>query len=86
MSSGGLQRRRNAAGHASNGSNSIPSDSAAAAGGSSVAITSTSTTDGPRIAFDPRDLPDSAEEKTKPKLTLMEEVLLLGLKDKQVSI
>lgn len=34
-----------------------------------------------KIAFDPRDLDES---KANPKLTLMEEVLLLGLKDKQV--
>ncbi|KAI8084801.1 Golgi phosphoprotein 3-domain-containing protein [Halteromyces radiatus] len=33
-----------------------------------------------KIAFDPRDLDES---KANPKLTLMEEVLLLGLKDKQ---
>jgi len=40
------------------------------------------------IAYDPRDL-DMAEEDGKggklPRLTIMEEVLLLGLKDKQVS-
>ena len=40
------------------------------------------------IAYDPRDL-DLAEEDAKggklPRLTIMEEVLLLGLKDKQVS-
>lgn len=36
------------------------------------------------IACDPRDL-DTAEEGGKlPRLTIMEEVLLLGLKDKQV--
>ncbi|KAI8365397.1 Golgi phosphoprotein 3-domain-containing protein [Radiomyces spectabilis] len=33
-----------------------------------------------KIAYDPRDVDD---EKQTPKLTLMEEVLLLGLKDKQ---
>ena len=37
------------------------------------------------IAFDPRDISESAERSKQPKLTLMEEVLLLGLKDKQVS-
>ncbi|GAA99061.1 uncharacterized protein L969DRAFT_94243 [Mixia osmundae IAM 14324] len=36
-----------------------------------------------KIAYDPRDLEDSSEQKTLPRLTLMEEVLLLGLKDKQ---
>ena len=39
---------------------------------------------GHRIAFDPRDISESAERSKQPKLTLMEEVLLLGLKDKQV--
>ncbi|KAK4242864.1 vacuolar protein sorting-associated protein 74 [Achaetomium macrosporum] len=38
---------------------------------------------GHRIAFDPRDISESAERSKQPKLTLMEEVLLLGLKDKQ---
>ncbi|CAG8563491.1 3529_t:CDS:2 [Racocetra fulgida] len=37
---------------------------------------------GVRIAVDPNDMPDE-EDKNQPKLTLMEEVLLLGLKDKQ---
>lgn len=41
---------------------------------------------GHKIAFDPRDISESAERSKQPKLTLMEEVLLLGLKDKQVSI
>ncbi|CAK7230389.1 Vacuolar protein sorting-associated protein 74 [Sporothrix bragantina] len=38
---------------------------------------------GHKIAFDPRDMSESAERSKQPKLTLMEEVLLLGLKDKQ---
>lgn len=38
---------------------------------------------GHKIAFDPRDISESAERSKQPKLTLMEEVLLLGLKDKQ---
>ena len=40
--------------------------------------------DGHKIAFDPRDMSESAERSKQPKLTLMEEVVLLGLKDKQV--
>lgn len=36
------------------------------------------------VAYDPRDMSESAERSKQPKLTLMEEVLLLGLKDKQV--
>lgn len=39
---------------------------------------------GHKIAFDPRDLNDTAQRAKQPKLTLMEEVLLMGLKDKQV--
>ena len=39
---------------------------------------------GHKIAFDPRDISESTERSKQPKLTLMEEVLLLGLKDKQV--
>jgi hypothetical protein len=39
---------------------------------------------GHKIAFDPRDISESQERSKQPKLTLMEEVLLLGLKDKQV--
>ncbi|KAK0713016.1 Golgi phosphoprotein 3-domain-containing protein [Lasiosphaeria miniovina] len=38
---------------------------------------------GHKIAFDPRDISESEERSKQPKLTLMEEVLLLGLKDKQ---
>jgi golgi phosphoprotein 3 len=38
---------------------------------------------GHKIAFDPRDISESAERTKQPKLTLMEEVLLMGLKDKQ---
>lgn len=43
----------------------------------------TSQENGHKIAFDPQDLNKSEESKKLPKLTLMEEVLLLGLKDKQ---
>ena len=43
----------------------------------------TSGTNGHKIAFDPRDISESAERSKQPKLTLMEEVLLMGLKDKQ---
>jgi len=38
---------------------------------------------GHKIAFDPRDISENAERSKQPKLTLMEEVLLMGLKDKQ---
>ena len=41
---------------------------------------------GSKIAYDPRDLMETEQDGGKmPTLTLLEEVLLLGLKDKQVS-
>ena len=44
---------------------------------------------GSKIAYDPRDLEREDEDARQggkaPRLTIMEEVLLLGLKDKQVS-
>lgn len=39
-----------------------------------------------KVGYDPRDMETEDEEKLHPLLTLMEEVLLLGLKDKQVSL
>jgi Golgi phosphoprotein 3 len=56
------------------------------AGGSAFQFTG-----GNRIAYDPRDLQDAAGEESKvggklPKLTLMEEIMLLGVKDKQVRL
>lgn len=38
-----------------------------------------------KVAFDPRDFDNGNEERSAPRLTIMEEVLLLGLKDKAVS-
>ncbi|KIS68711.1 putative protein involved in protein-vacuolar targeting [Mycosarcoma maydis] len=38
---------------------------------------------GHRVAYDPRDLNDEKEIGENPRLTLMEEILLLGLKDRQ---
>lgn len=45
---------------------------------------------GSKIAYDPRDLDGANEDEAKiggkvPRLTIMEEVLLLGIKDRQVS-
>jgi hypothetical protein len=90
-STSGLTRRRGGGGGgAANGDGEN--------GGSSVGRTNSSTNvkdsapetsyesgeNGHKIAFDPRDISESAERSKQPKLTLMEEVLLLGLKDKQV--
>ena len=38
-----------------------------------------------KVAYDPRDFEDKGEANQQPKLTLMEEIVLLGLKDKAVS-
>jgi Golgi phosphoprotein 3 len=38
-----------------------------------------------KVAFDKRDFENTKEVGSDPKLTIMEEVLLLGLKDKAVS-
>jgi Golgi phosphoprotein 3 len=37
-----------------------------------------------KVAYDPRDFENGGEAEQMPRLTIMEEVLLLGLKDKQV--
>ena len=43
-----------------------------------------SSENGHKIAFDPKDISENTERNKQPKLTLMEEVILMGLKDKQV--
>ncbi len=89
-SAGGLTRRRGGGG----GGGSVDEDPESThvtspvprAGTSNERPAETSYTaeDGHKIAFDPRDINESAERNKQPKLTLMEEVLLMGLKDKQV--
>jgi Golgi phosphoprotein 3 len=89
--SSGLTRRRGGGGGAVNGnvetdSNRVSSP-APKAGSSRDPAPETSYESGEnghKIAFDPRDMSESAERSKQPKLTMMEEVLLLGLKDKQV--
>ncbi|KAM0751456.1 Golgi phosphoprotein 3 [Meredithblackwellia eburnea MCA 4105] len=93
----GLQRRRGGGGAASEtgltapaSTSSTPAGSTSGGGGLNGSNGSSrpttpapaTTPSGHRIAYDERDL-ESGEEKVLPKLTLMEEVLLLGLKDKQ---
>ncbi|WFD35006.1 hypothetical protein MCUN1_001852 [Malassezia cuniculi] len=86
--SSGLQRRRGAARtdsdngsvlsrHGSSASN-VPEQHS---GSGSVALVDPS--DGHRVAYDPRDLGERDESDANPRLTLMEEILLLGLKDRQ---
>ncbi|CAG8715882.1 9859_t:CDS:2, partial [Funneliformis mosseae] len=72
-SASGLQRRRNAGALNSNSSsneNNMPT------------TLDRTLSSGVRIAVDPNEILDD-EDKKQPNLTLMEEVLLLGLKDKQ---
>ncbi|GAA5846186.1 hypothetical protein JCM9279_005852 [Rhodotorula babjevae] len=90
-STSGLSRRRAVP------SSSSASSPPAAGGTSSLSALSTSQgqarpsspaaistpTAGHKIAYDERDLGDVEEDRINPRLTLMEEVLLLGLKDKQ---
>ena len=88
-STGGLTRRRGAGAATSTeeGGSERTESPAPKAGPSTerAAETSYTSENGHKIAFDPRDLSESAERNKQPKLTLMEEVLLMGLKDKQVS-
>ncbi|KDN45732.1 putative VPS74-protein [Tilletiaria anomala UBC 951] len=57
----------------------IASFSRSGGGGQSITVTDDR---GRRVAYDPRDLNDDKETNEHPHLTLMEEILLLGLKDR----
>ncbi|KAI9901418.1 hypothetical protein N3K66_003235 [Trichothecium roseum] len=88
MSSGTVMRRRGAGGAAApeggESSNNVSRANSTQNVRDSAPETSyESGENGHKIAFDPRDLSESAERSKQPKLTMMEEVLLLGLKDKQ---
>ena len=90
-SSSGLTRRRGAgnaiAADDNNAEGSTPGTPTPRGGPSTDRAPETGYTggeNGHKIAFDPRDISESAERSKQPKLTLMEEVLLMGLKDKQV--
>jgi len=94
MSSAGLSRRRVNASSPTTGSFSEDSSSrpvlASTPTSSSATHAGTAFERGSKIAYDPRDLEDAEGEARRtggivPKLTLMEEVLLLGLKDRQVN-
>ncbi|KAI9785853.1 MAG: Vacuolar protein sorting-associated protein 74 [Peltula sp. TS41687] len=96
-SASGLTRRRGGAGGGGSGAGTTDNDeingsrvgSPAPKTGSGVNdnraadASYSSGENGHKIAFDPRDISESAERNKQPKLTLMEEILLLGLKDKQ---
>lgn len=95
-STGGLTRRRGAGGGAgTSGSTAEGSEDSNHVGspvpgkgkeesGRAPETSYTGGENGHKIAFDPRDISESEERSKAPKLTLMEEVLLMGLKDKQV--
>jgi len=92
MSSSGLTRRRGAGGGAALGNADGEGSNAASRSNSTNNVRDSApetsyenSENGHKIAFDPRDISESAERSKQPKLTMMEEVLLLGLKDKQVS-
>ena len=90
-STGGLTRRRGGGGGGAGvddeGNTARGASPAPKGGPSTDRAPETSYTggeNGHKIAFDPRDISESEERNKQPKLTLMEEVLLMGLKDKQV--
>lgn len=90
-SAGGLTRRRGGATLNEDGEESPSSGGPVSASKQPATFNDTrpetaysSSENGHKIAFDPRDISESAERSKQPKLTLMEEILLLGLKDKQV--
>ena len=92
-SAGGLTRRRGGGGGAgvtgdeeNEGSRSATPAGAPRDPGRASETSYTGGENGHKIAFDPRDMADNEERNKQPKLTLMEEVLLMGLKDKQVRI
>jgi Golgi phosphoprotein 3 len=92
-SAGGLTRRRGAAQAATDGEDSSSGRVASPAPKSTPSFNDrspetsySSGENGHKIAFDPRDISESEERSKQPKLTLMEEILLLGLKDKQVRL
>ena len=83
----GLTRRRAGAGGSptTTQSDQVPSSSNPSSSSGNKAPPTNTPSGGGRVAYDPRDFQDDAESNKMPRLTLMEEVLLLGLKDKAVS-
>ncbi|CAF3466728.1 hypothetical protein HYE67_004516 [Fusarium culmorum] len=89
--SSGLTRRRGAggagpAGEGDSSNGAAPRTSTPSARDNGPETSYENSENGHKIAFDPRDISESAERSKQPKLTLMEEVLLLGLKDKQTAL
>lgn len=82
--SSGLQRRRvvNSSSSASQFDNTSGSNETGI--NTSLGSKNGLTEDGRKVAYDPEDIYSTAKETKQPKLTLMEEVVLLGLNDKLV--
>ncbi|KAG8940431.1 hypothetical protein FRC04_005258 [Tulasnella sp. 424] len=82
----GLSRRRVGNASATSDSSPAPFTSTPTNGATSplsAGHAGTALEGGNKVAFDPRDLDTEGEANKMPKLTLMEEVLLLGLNDRQ---
>lgn len=78
----GLQRRRVNNNASSSGSPADESWGGERQSGAPVTA-GKSDEDGPKIGYDPKDIQTAEDEDKQPRLTLMEEVLLMGLKDQQ---
>lgn len=78
----GVTRRRQVAGGASNDAD-VPSRTGTPSRSNGGSRDPEAESDH-KIAFDPKDIEQGVERAKQPKLTLMEEVLLLGLKDREV--
>jgi len=89
-SQGGLTRRRGGGGAAApnaedeSSSSRVTSPAPKTYNDRSPETAYENSENGHKIAYDPRDISESEERSRQPKLTLMEDILLLGLKDKQV--
>lgn len=81
-SSTGLQRRRVGGGGQDSSTSNLNSPSRGSTDGGTRGEAYYNE-NGKRIAYDPEDINTEEEELQHPRLTLMEEILLLGLKDSQ---
>lgn len=82
----GLTRRRGAAASPAIGSSSGGFDESPTATPKRAVTNPVGSVEGRKVAYDPRDFENNGEAQGMPRLTIMEEVLLLGLKDKAVSL
>ncbi|KAJ1308611.1 hypothetical protein OPQ81_004309 [Rhizoctonia solani] len=86
MAQSGLSRRRVGTSTPTTNDGETLASSAPSPVGSSNGRTyggGTALEGGGKVAYDPRDLETAGEGKSMPRLTILEEVLLLGIKDKQ---